>query len=96
MLPKAIEVVVEAQMASTTLLQKKLKLGYARASRIIDSLEERGIIGPFQGSKPREVLLSKQQYHEMIALTDNVNIDLRNNVENDEIDEDDSFDEDEF
>lgn len=77
MLANAIEVVVEAQMASTTLLQKKLKLGYARASRMIDSLEERGIIGPFQGSKPREVLLSKQQYHEMIALSSDGNIDLR-------------------
>ena len=94
MLPKAIEVVVDAQMASTTLLQKKLKLGYARASRIIDSLEERGIVGPFQGSKPREVLLSKQQYHEMIALSDDVNIDLRNNV--DVVENDDSIDEDEF
>ena len=68
MLPKAIEVVVENQMASTTLLQKKLKLGYARASRIIDDLEERGIIGPFEGSKPRKVLVSKQQWYEMNAL----------------------------
>ena len=68
MLPKAIEVVVENQVASTTLLQKKLKLGYARASRIIDDLEERGIIGPFEGSKPRKVLISKQQWYEMNAL----------------------------
>ncbi len=68
MLPKAIEIVVENQMASTTLLQKKLKLGYARASRIIDDLEERGIIGPFEGSKPRKVLISKQQWYEMNAL----------------------------
>ena len=60
--------VVENQVASTTLLQKKLKLGYARASRIIDDLEERGIIGPFEGSKPRKVLISKQQWYEMNAL----------------------------
>lgn len=68
MIPKAIELVVDAQMASTTLLQRKLKLGYARAARIIDNLEERGIIGPYEGSKPRKVLISKQQWYEMNAL----------------------------
>lgn len=68
MIPKAIEIVVDAQMASTTLLQRKLKLGYARAARIIDNLEERGIVGPYEGSKPRKVLISKQQWYEMNAL----------------------------
>jgi len=68
MLPKAIEVVVENQKASTTLLQNKLKLGYARAARIMDELETRGIIGPFEGSKPRKVLISKQQWYEMNAM----------------------------
>ncbi len=68
MLPKAIEVVIEAQSASTTLLQRKLKLGYARAARIVEELEERGIIGPYEGSKPRKVLVSKQQWYEMNAL----------------------------
>ena len=68
MVPKAIEVVVDAQMASTTLLQRKLKLGYARAARIIDTLEERNIIGPYEGSKPRKVLVTKQQWYEMNAL----------------------------
>ena len=68
MLPKAIEVVVESQMASTTLLQRKLKLGYARAARLMDSLEERGIVGPFEGSKPRKVLISREQWMEMNAL----------------------------
>lgn len=68
MLPKAIEAVIEAQSASTTLLQRKLKLGYARAARIIDDLEERGIIGPYEGAKPRKVLISKQQWYEMNAL----------------------------
>lgn len=68
MLPKAIEVVIEAQSASTTLLQRKLKLGYARAARIVDELEERGIIGPYEGAKPRKVLVSKQQWLEMNAL----------------------------
>lgn len=68
MLPKAIEVVVESQMASTTLLQRKLRLGYARAARLIDVLEEKGIVGPFEGSKPRKVLMTKQQWMEMTAL----------------------------
>ena len=65
MLPNAIEVVVEAGIASTSLLQRKLKLGYARAARIVDMMEERGIVGPFEGSKPRKVLISKQQWMEM-------------------------------
>ena len=67
---RAIAVVVENQLASTTLLQRKLKIGYAKAARIMDELEEKGIIGPFEGSKPRKVLMSKQQYNEMIALGD--------------------------
>jgi S-DNA-T family DNA segregation ATPase FtsK/SpoIIIE len=73
MLPKAIEAVVEAQSASTTLLQRKLKLGYARAARIIDELETRGIIGPYEGAKPRKVLISKQQWYEMNALAQSGN-----------------------
>lgn len=68
-LKKAIEVVVEAQSASTTLLQKRLKLGYARASRIIDELEEKGVIGQYEGSKPRKVLITKQQWYEMNAVS---------------------------
>ena len=63
----AVEAVVEAQSASTTLLQRKLKLGYARAARIIDQLEENNVIGPYEGSKPRRVLISKQQWYEMSA-----------------------------
>lgn len=65
MLPQAIEVVVEAGLASTSLLQRRLKLGYARAARIVDQMEERGIVGPFEGAKPRRVLITKQQYEEM-------------------------------
>ena len=72
MLPKAIEVVVEAQMASTTLLQRRLRLGYARAARLVDELESRGIVGPFEGSKPRKVLISKQQWLEMNAMSDDL------------------------
>ena len=65
MLPNAIECVVEAGQASTSQLQRRLKLGYARAARIIDQLEERGIVGPFEGSKPRQVLISKDRWYEM-------------------------------
>ncbi len=65
MLPQAIETVVEAGMASTSLLQRKLRLGYARAGRIIDEMEQRGIVGPHEGSKPRQVLITRQQWLEM-------------------------------
>lgn len=61
---RGAEVAVNAGQLSTTMLQKKLKLGYARASRIMDELEERGIIGPPEGSKPRHVLMSKMQFDE--------------------------------
>ena len=64
MLNPAIECVVEAGQASTSFLQRKLKLGYARAARIMDMLEERGIVGPFEGSKPRQVLMSKTTWLE--------------------------------
>ena len=61
----AVECVVEAGQASTSYLQRKLKVGYARAARLIDEMEEQGIIGPFEGSKPRSVLISRQQWIEM-------------------------------
>ncbi len=67
MFPKAVEVVVENGMASTTLLQRKLKLGYARAARIVDELAEKGIIGPYEGAKPRKVLITKEQWYQMQA-----------------------------
>ncbi len=65
MLTKAIEVVVDAGQASTSLLQRRLKLGYARAARIMDEMEAMGIIGPYEGSKPRQVLITKNQWLEM-------------------------------
>lgn len=69
-LPQAIEVVVEAGMASTSMLQRRLQLGYARAGRLIDQLEQKGIIGPYEGSKPRQVLITRQQWLEMRAAGD--------------------------
>lgn len=65
MLPSAIECVVETGQASTSLLQRKLKLGYARAARIMDAMEDKGVIGPFEGSKPRQILISKERWIEM-------------------------------
>lgn len=65
MLPSAIEIVVETGQASTSMLQRRLKLGYARAARLMDAMEEKGIIGPFEGSKPRQVLISKERWIEM-------------------------------
>jgi len=65
MLEAAIEIAVDAKTVSTSLLQRKLKLGYARAARIVDEMEERGIVGPFEGSKPRQVLLTREQWMEM-------------------------------
>lgn len=70
MLDEAIKVVVENGMASTSLLQRKLKLGYARAARIVDEMEQRGVVGPYEGSKPRKVLISKEQLLEREAAGD--------------------------
>lgn len=67
MLKDAIRVVVENGMASTSLLQRKLKLGYARAARIVDEMEQRGVVGPYEGSKPRKVLITKEQLMEREA-----------------------------
>lgn len=61
----AIDVVVETGQASTSFIQRRFKVGYARAGRIIDQMEERGIISGFQGSKPREVLMSKEHWEEL-------------------------------
>ena len=67
LLPQAIEIVVELGQASASLLQRKLKVGYSRAGRLIDQLEERGIIGPHEGSKPRKVLMSRNEFQEMMV-----------------------------
>ncbi len=65
LLPQAIEIVVEAGQASASLLQRRLKVGYSRAGRLIDQLEARGIVGPHEGAKPRAVLISRTEYAEM-------------------------------
>lgn len=63
-LEDAIRIVVENGQASVSTLQRKLKLGFGRAARLVDVMEEMGIVGPSQGSKPREVLMTKEQYYE--------------------------------
>ena len=65
LLDEAIETVIETQTASTSFIQRRFKVGYARAGRIIDQMEERGIISGYQGSKPREVLMSKERWQEL-------------------------------
>ena len=65
MLPAAVDVILETNQASVSMLQRRLKLGYARAARIVDEMEEKGIVGPFQGSKPREILITKEQWASM-------------------------------
>ena len=65
MLPAAVDVILETGQASVSMLQRRLKLGYARAARIVDEMEEKGIVGPFQGSKPRSILITKAQWEAM-------------------------------
>ena len=68
LLPDAVEVVLDTGQASTSMLQRRLKLGYAHAARIVDELEEKGIVGPFEGSKARQVLITRDQWDTMVGL----------------------------
>jgi S-DNA-T family DNA segregation ATPase FtsK/SpoIIIE len=67
LLDKAIEIVVQTQTASVSLLQRRLRVGYTRAGRLIDMLERRGIVSGYEGSKPRRVLVDESQYHSYVA-----------------------------
>ena len=67
LLPKAIDIIMEIGQASTSMIQRKMSVGFARAGRIMDQMEQRGIVGPAQGSKPREILITKEQYMELKA-----------------------------
>ena len=76
LLDEAIKTVIETQQASTSFIQRRFKVGYARAGRIIDQMEERGVISGYQGSKPREVLISKERWQELnMASSSKDNID---------------------
>lgn len=65
LLPQAVDVIFDTKQASVSMLQRRLKLGYSRAARIVDQMEEMGIVGPFEGSKPRQILITKEQWAEM-------------------------------
>jgi S-DNA-T family DNA segregation ATPase FtsK/SpoIIIE len=65
MLAAAVEVILETGQASVSMLQRRLKLGYARAARIVDEMEEKGIVGPFEGAKPRQLLITREQWELM-------------------------------
>jgi S-DNA-T family DNA segregation ATPase FtsK/SpoIIIE len=60
---QAVQIVLEAKQASVSLLQRRMRIGYTRAARLIDYMEAKGVVGPYEGSKPREVLMSLEQYH---------------------------------
>ena len=65
MFDAAVEAVLDSKQASVSMLQRRLKLGYSRAARIVDQMEERGVVGPFEGSKPRAVLITREQWNAM-------------------------------
>jgi len=68
LLPQAVDVIFDTRQASVSMLQRRLKLGYSRAARLVDQMEELGIVGPFEGSKPRQVLITREQWQEMQML----------------------------
>ncbi len=70
LLDKAIEIVVQTQTASVSLLQRRLRVGYTRAGRLIDMLERRGIISGYEGSKPRRVLIGEAELARVAGLSD--------------------------
>ena len=81
---EAIEQVLEYGQASASFLQRKMKVGYARAGRIIDQMAERGIISGYQGSKPREVLMTKERWEELKTTPCNEQLENEDYAENTE------------
>ena len=65
MLPQAVEVVLETKSCSVSMLQRRIKLGYSRAARIVDQMEELGIVGPYEGAKPRSVVVDREGWNEI-------------------------------
>ena len=78
----AIQTVVETGQASTSFIQRRFKVGYARAGRIIDQMEQRGVISGYQGSKPREVLMSKERWEELKMAPEDTNLSKADNESN--------------
>ena len=67
MLPQAVEAILEIKQCSVSMLQRRVKLGYSRAARIVDQMEELGIVGPYEGAKPRRVLVDREGWNEIKA-----------------------------
>ena len=65
MLPQAVEVVLETKSCSVSMLQRRIKLGYSRAARIVDQMEELGVVGPYEGAKPRSVVVDREGWNEI-------------------------------
>ena len=65
MLPQAVEVILETKSCSVSMLQRRVKLGYSRAARIVDQMEELGIVGPYEGAKPRRVIVDREAWHKI-------------------------------
>lgn len=63
---KAVEMVIDSGQASVAMFQRKFKIGYQRAARLVDRMEEQGIIGPYEGTKPRQVIMTRQEFNEML------------------------------
>jgi len=94
LLPEAVQVIFQAKKASASLLQRRLKVGYARAARLLDLLEEQGVIGPADGAKPRELLMSSmEQFEEMGGAVEETGEETEEMEEAEEIDEENEGDE---
>ena len=88
MLPQAVEAVLEVKSCSVSMLQRRVKLGYSRAARIVDQMEELGIVGPYEGAKPRQVLVDRAGWHDIqvqlgLASDDDLSLAAEMNDEND-------------
>ena len=86
MLPQAVEAILETKSCSVSMLQRRVKLGYSRAARIVDQMEELGIVGPYEGAKPRKVLVDYQGWHDIqvkLGMASDDNIALAAGMNND-------------
>ncbi|MDO4991130.1 MAG: DNA translocase FtsK, partial [Eubacteriales bacterium] len=86
LLPQAVDVILDTKQASVSMLQRRLKLGYSRAARLVDQMEELGIVGPFEGSKPRQLLITREQWQEM-SMTGNTAVEQLINEQKDDFSE---------
>ena len=99
LLTQAVDVILEVNQASVSLLQRRLKLGYARAARIVDQMEEIGVVGPFEGSKPRQILMTRAEWQQTRlgktaepGILDQIPLDDGGDYEEDDIEDDGEYD----